>query len=115
MDLILSSIRDETPQITAFELRSREGQNLPAFTAGAHIDVEVVLPDGVPVKRSYSLVGDPADQLRYEIAVLHLPEGRGGSTFMHTQLRKGDTLACSEPINTFPLSDAGHHHAGSRR
>ncbi len=64
MDVEIAHIRDETSQIKAFDLRLPEGRDLPTFTAGAHIDVDVVLPDGTPGKRSYSLVGDPADVFR---------------------------------------------------
>ena len=110
MDLEIASIRDETPQIKAFELRSSDGQDLPPFTAGAHIDVTVALPDGNTDIRSYSLAGDPGDSSRYEIAVLHLADGKGGSAFMHSQLKEGHTLVCSDPVNAFPLSDEAHHH-----
>jgi ferredoxin-NADP reductase len=110
MDLEITAIRNETSRIKAFELHSPDGQDLPLFTAGAHIDVSVVFPDGTTDTRSYSLAGDPGDPSRYEIAVLHLPDSKGGSAFMHTQLKKGHRLACSDPINAFPLSNTAHHH-----
>lgn len=110
MDVEIARIRNETPQIKAFELRSPDGQDLPAFTAGAHIDVDVVLPDGTPGKRSYSLTSDPADRSSYEIAVLHLPDGGGGSAFMHTKVKEGQTLTVSKPINALPLSDKADYH-----
>ena len=110
MDLAITSIRDETPQIKAFELRSPDGQDLPPFTAGAHIDVTVVLPDGTSDTRSYSLAGDSGDPSHYEIAVLHLSDGKGGSAFMHTQLKEGHTVTYSGPINVFPLSNKAQHH-----
>jgi len=110
MDLEITSVRDETPLIKAFELRAPDRQDLPLFTAGAHIDVTVVLADGTSATRSYSLAGDPGDPSRYEIAVLHLRGSKGGSAFMHTQLGKGHRLACSDPINAFPLSNKAQHH-----
>ena len=110
MNLEIAAIRDETPLIKAFELRSPDGQDLPTFTAGAHIDVRVVLPNGTSDTRSYSLAGDPGDPSCYEIVVLHLPGGKGGSAFMHTQLAKGQRLTCSDPINAFPLSNKAQHH-----
>jgi len=42
--------------------------------------------------------------------VLHLADGKGGSAFMHSQLKEGHTLVCSDPVNAFPLSDEAHHH-----
>ena len=110
MELDVQSIRQETPQIKSFELWSRDVGDLPSFSAGAHIDVTVPLPNGSTEIRSYSLAGDPSDRSRYEIAVLRLPEGKGGSDFLHTQVREGDILTCSDPINGFPLSNkAGYH------
>ncbi len=110
MDAEIARIRDETPRIKAFELQSPDGQDLPGFTAGAHINVDVVLPDGTLSMRSYSLASDPADRSRYEIGVLHLPDGGGGSAFMHTQVKEGQTLTASGPINTFPLSKKASYH-----
>ena len=70
----------------------------------------VALPGGNTDIRSYSLAGDPGDRSRYEIAVLHLADGKGGSAYMHAHVKEGDTLTCSDPINGFPLSDKADHH-----
>ncbi len=51
-----------------------DGQPLPAFSAGAHIDVH--LPDGVI--RQYSLCDRPKKRHRYLIGVLRGPGLRGG-------------------------------------
>ena len=105
MELQVTRIWNETPSIKAFVLRAPDGSNLPPFTAGSHINVQVDLPDGSPGSRSYSLASDPEDRSRYEIAVLHLPEGQGGSAFMHNKVAEGQMLSCSQPVNEFPLSD----------
>ena len=110
MELQVIGIRNETPSIKAFELAAPDGSELPAFTAGAHIDVEVDLPDGSHDKRSYSLASNSADRSRYEIAVLHLPDGNGGSAYMHSQVNEGQLLACSQPVNEFTLSDEADEH-----
>lgn len=110
MELQVTRIRNETPSIKAFELVAPDGSKLPPFTAGAHIDVDVDLPDGSRGRRSYSLASDPADQSHYEIAVLYLPEGNGGSTYMHSQVFEGQMLSCSQPVNEFPLSDKAEEH-----
>lgn len=75
---------------------------LPAWEPGAHIDVYV--PDGTT--RQYSLCGDPADRSSWQIAVLREPESRGGSTYIHDQLRVGDRLLVTRPKNHFLLEDA---------
>ncbi len=94
-----------TPAIKEIELVAADGA-LPAFTAGAHIDV--VLGNGI--ERSYSLLNDPTETHRYVIAVLREEESRGGSTFVHDRLREGDRLVSSPPVNNFPLNEAGETH-----
>ena len=110
MKLQVTRIRNETPSIKSFELAAPDGSELPPFTAGAHIDVEVDLPDGSRGSRSYSIASDPADRSRYEIAVLHLPEGHGGSVYMHSEVSEGQMLSCSHPVNEFLLSDKAEEH-----
>ncbi|UCC56250.1 MAG: oxidoreductase [Gammaproteobacteria bacterium] len=110
MELQVTRIHNETPLIKAFELAAPDGSDLPPFTAGAHIDIDVELPDGSRGKRSYSLASDPADRTRYEIAVLHLPEGKGGSSYMHSQVTEGRVLSCSPPGNEFAISESADEH-----
>ncbi len=110
MQLQINRIRNETPSIKAFELVAPDGSDLPPFTAGAHINVEVDLPDGSSSSRSYSLASDPDDRSRYEIAVLYLPEGQGGSAYMHSQVGEGQMLSCSQPVNEYPLSSKAEEH-----
>jgi ferredoxin-NADP reductase len=96
------SITHEADGVLAFELRpGQDGTELPAFTAGAHIDVH--LADGLV--RSYSLCNDPAETHRYCIGVHRSPASRGGSRFMHEAVRPGDVLAIAAPRNHFPLAE----------
>src|SRR3546814_1498677 len=67
-----------TKDIVLIELASVDGQPLPTFTAGAHIDVQ--LPGGLT--RQYSLCDTAAET--YQIAVLKDPQGRGGRSEEHT-------------------------------
>jgi vanillate O-demethylase ferredoxin subunit len=90
---------EETPDIARFVLRAPDGAALPAFTAGAHIDVEV--REGL--MRQYSLCNDPVHRDHYEIAVLKDPESRGGSVQIHDAFAIGDRIRISEPRNMFEL------------
>lgn len=90
--------------IFAFELVHPGGASLPAFSAGAHIDV--TLPNGLV--RQYSLCNDPLDTHRYVIAVLRDANSRGGSIAMHA-LEVGGLLEISEPKNHFRLHDEARH------
>lgn len=89
----------ETDDICLLELARPDNGALPAFGAGAHIDVH--LPGGLV--RQYSLCNSPSETHRYQIAVLRDPDSRGGSAFIHDQLAEGDSLSISEPRNLFPL------------
>lgn len=93
------NIRWEAEGIASYELESPDGADLPAFEAGAHVDLH--LPQGMV--RSYSLANAPSERRRYRIAVEHQPQGRGGSAWIHSTLRVGEILRICAPINDFPL------------
>ncbi|ATB29421.1 PDR/VanB family oxidoreductase [Melittangium boletus] len=97
--LRVQRIAPEAEGILSYELVSPEGGALPAFEAGAHLDVQV--PGGLT--RQYSLCNDPAETHRYVIAVQKDAGGRGGSRAMHEQVREGDELTVSPPRCSFPL------------
>jgi vanillate O-demethylase ferredoxin subunit len=94
--------RAEADGIASFELVPECDGKLPAFSAGAHIDVEVASG----VVRQYSLCNAPWERHRYQIGVLEEEGGRGGSRAMH-QHREGDLIRIGEPRNLFEL----HSHA----
>lgn len=98
-------IRTLAEGIREIELRATDGDRLPAFTAGAHIDVEVPAPGGAVLVRQYSLAGDPADRGRYLIGVVLDALSRGGSKYLHDALREGDALRIGAPRNHFPLNE----------
>jgi vanillate O-demethylase ferredoxin subunit len=93
---------DEAEGVCSFELVSEHGAPLPAFTAGAHIDVHVA-PGLI---RQYSLCNDPQDSSHYRIAVLREPQSRGGSVGMHERVQVGALLQVSAPRNHFALTKA---------
>ena len=96
----------EAQGICRVELVPADGQQLPAFTAGSHIDV--FLPGGIV--RQYSLSNDPSEADRYVLGVLREPTSRGGSAAVHDALADGDVLQISPPKNHFMLApDATHH------
>ena len=104
LKVLLRSITFEAERINSYTLQALDGERLPAFTAGAHIDIHLT-PDRV---RSYSLTNDPAERHRYVIAVKHEVDGRGGSAHVHSRLKVGDTLSISAPRNNF-IYDEGEH------
>lgn len=88
-----------TSDVVLLELTSADGDDLPPWEPGAHIDL--VLREGMV--RQYSLCGDPADRSTYEVAVLREPAGRGGSVHIHDVLAEGDTVQVRGPRNHFRL------------
>lgn len=108
LDACVHRIRTLVDGIIEIELHPTTGSELPAYTAGAHIDVQIPLRDGDLLVRQYSLAGDPADRGRYLIGVSLDADSRGGSRYLHEMLAEGDTLRIGVPRNHFPLEeDAG--------
>jgi ferredoxin-NADP reductase len=99
LQLRVHSITYEATDIFSFELRSPGGAELPPFTAGAHIDLQ--LPGGLV--RSYSLVNPQHERHRYRIAVNRDAGSRGGSRYMHDALKVGAIVAVTPPRNNFAL------------
>jgi len=88
--------------IVRLRLVASDGRALPRWSAGSHIDIECGHPE---LSRQYSLCGDPDDCQAFEIAVLHEPQGRGGSAWVHGQLKVGDRLRIRGPRNHFHLDE----------
>ncbi|WP_027532729.1 PDR/VanB family oxidoreductase [Bradyrhizobium sp. WSM3983] len=104
-DVRVKRIGYEADGINSYELNSPTGRDLNPFTAGGHIDVH--LPNGMV--RSYSLVNDQRERHRYVIAINKDPAGRGGSRFLHDNLRAGDIVRVSRPRNNFALCEHAEH------
>lgn len=98
--------QDEALDICSLDLVPVDGSALPAFSAGAHIDVH--LPGGLV--RQYSLCNTPGETHRYRIAVLRDAGSRGGSATVHDQLQVGTVLDIGTPRNLFELAPSAPHH-----
>jgi ferredoxin-NADP reductase len=85
--------------VVVLELRDPAGGQLPAWSPGAHAELQ--LPGGL--NRQYSLCGDLDDRTVWRIAVLREPEGRGGSSYVHDALLDGDLVDVRGPRNHFEL------------
>jgi tetrachlorobenzoquinone reductase len=84
----------------AVEFVPSDETELPAFAAGAHVDL--LLPNGV--RRSYSLCNRPTDRNRYVVGVKKANPSRGASSYIHDHLRVGQRIEISRPRNNFPLA-----------
>lgn len=97
----------EAQDVCSLELVAQHGE-LPAFSAGAHIDMVLPGPQGELI-RQYSLCNAPGETHRYQIAVLREPQSRGGSDRVHDGLAVGDILRISVPRNHFQLAPHAAH------
>jgi tetrachlorobenzoquinone reductase len=86
-------------RVRIFDLRPLAGPALPAFEAGAHIDIAV--RDGL--LRQYSLMNAPGETHRYVVAVGLDAASRGGSRHLHEHVSAGDVLRISAPRCRFAL------------
>ena len=99
---LVHTMRYEADGITSIEFRpANPGVAFPAFEAGSHIDLH--LPNGL--MRSYSLVNPAGERGRYVVGVLNDRKSRGGSRYVHQQLRVGQVIEISPPRNNFALHE----------
>ena len=99
---LVHTMRHEADGIVSVEFRpSAPNMEFPPFEAGSHIDLH--LANGLV--RSYSLCNSASDKNRYVVGVLHDKASRGGSRFVHQQLRVGQVIDISAPRNNFRLEE----------
>lgn len=103
IEVFVKSITYEAEDVISLDLRPTGAGTLPAFTAGAHIDL--LLRNGVT--RNYSLANDQNERHRYHVAVQRDPASRGGSRLIHESIRVGDVLTITPPRNNFSLAEEG--------
>jgi ferredoxin-NADP reductase len=105
MEVRVEAVREESEGVLSFDLRPPGGGALAPFAAGAHIDLH--LPNGLI--RSYSLCNAPGRCSHYMVCVNRDAASRGGSAYLHEQVKVGEMLKIGMPRNNFPLvEDAAH-------
>jgi dimethylamine monooxygenase subunit B len=105
----VAKIETVAERIRRIRLVRNDGQDLPTFSAGAHI--VLAMPDGgKTIKNPYSLMGPIDDTSGYEISVLKVDGSTGGSRHVHERLYEGANLNISHPFNLFPLDMRARKH-----
>ena len=105
-EVAVAAVRQLTPRVREFLLRSVDGKPLPDYSAGAHVAVHTVSSERGLIVRHYSLVGgsqtqdDPRNT--YRIAVQREDHARG-SAHIHATFEVGTRLQIGPPVNNFPL------------
>ncbi|MDH4557375.1 oxidoreductase [Pseudomonas sp. BN417] len=100
LNLVVRKRVEQGEGVVILDLADPSGKPLPAFEAGAHVDIH--LKPGLV--RQYSLCGDPANAAVYRLGVLRDPASRGGSVAVHELLQEGSEVAIGAPRNLFPLA-----------
>jgi ferredoxin-NADP reductase len=105
----VTAIEQVTPLIKQFTLGPVAGGELPPFSGGSHVIVVLRRKDRT-FRNPYSLLGSQRNRGRYRIAVRRHDDGRGGSLYLHEQVRVGTRLDVSHPVNLFPLARLARKH-----
>ncbi|WP_328362728.1 PDR/VanB family oxidoreductase [Mycobacterium sp. NBC_00419] len=105
LDLIVTAREELADGVVGLVLEDAGGQELPQWEAGAHIDLMLT----ESLVRQYSLCSSPADRRRWQIGVLLETAGRGGSAYVHRELREGTPIAARGPRNHFALAPADRY------
>ncbi|MDP1569335.1 MAG: PDR/VanB family oxidoreductase [Vicinamibacterales bacterium] len=96
MTLVVLDKRALTREVVQVRLAREDGGALPAFEAGAHLELRVG-----GLTRRYSLTSTPGERSHYDITVQRAAPSRGGSAFVHDTLGVGDAVDVDGPFNTF--------------
>jgi vanillate monooxygenase ferredoxin subunit len=96
-EVIVAKKKIEAHNMASFELVASDGRELPAFSAGSHIDVGI--PGGFT--RQYSLMNSSSERHRYLIAIWRDANSRGGSKALYDTVQEGDKLQVGLPRNRF--------------
>lgn len=102
LELVVHRAWNDGEGVRLFDLRLKNRDTLPRFTAGANIGVHI----NDDLVRHYSLCNNPKESYRYIIAVAKAADSKGGSLWMHQHLKEDGTISISPPQNHFSLDES---------
>ena len=109
LDVVVTAVVPLNELVTRFEFQRKDGGEFPTFSGGAHTVVEMK-DEGRTRLNPYSLMSDPADRSTYAISVRRDDAGRGGSLYLHQQVKVGHEMRLSFPVNLFSLDLRARKH-----
>ena len=104
LNVVVAKREEVATDIISLELTAQNNALLPAYEAGAHVDV--FIKSGIV--RQYSLTGDPSDRSVYRLGILHDANSRGGSSEIHGAFNEKRAIVIGLPRNNFSLHEATH-------
>ncbi|CAO98385.1 PDR/VanB family oxidoreductase [Erwinia tasmaniensis] len=104
IEVVVDALARQGNNNLSLTLVSADGSTLPAWQAGAHIDLHLA----AGLIRQYSLTGDPQQRDSWLLCVKREEASRGGSRLVHEKLRPGQRLTASLPRSLFALRPARH-------
>ncbi|MGY1809507.1 PDR/VanB family oxidoreductase [Blastococcus sp. SYSU D00669] len=104
-ELVVAERTEAADGVVTLVLEHPDGEELPAWTPGAHVDLLL----GPDLTRQYSLCGSPGERTRWRLGVLLDEGGRGGSRHVHERLAAGERVSVRGPRNHFPLVAADRY------
>ena len=99
--VVLINIRLAARDTNLYTFAPLEGGTLPPSRPGAHIGL--YLPNGM--ERQYSLLYPEEKPAAYAVGIKKDGKGRGGSRWIHENLRVGMELSIALPRNNFELKE----------
>lgn len=97
LELVVTAATEPVPGIRSLTLAAPDGCDLPGFVPGSHLVIECG-----GRTNAYSLTSDGTAPTSYGVSVLEVPDGSGGSRWVHRELAVGDTVTAHLPRSLFP-------------
>ena len=105
----VSDIASVTETVKQFTLVAANDEPLPPFSGGSHIVVAMNI-NGRTHRNAYSLMSSTGNTESYQIGVRKQDQSRGGSVYMHEQVKVGDVLEVTYPVNLFAINKMARKH-----
>jgi ferredoxin-NADP reductase len=105
----VAEVEQITDVVKHFTLVSESGEPLPYFSGGSHIIVSLDI-NGRTHRNAYSLMGPTTNVDSYHISVRKQESSRGGSVYMHEQVKPGTLLEITYPTNLFAINKMARRH-----
>lgn len=109
LNVKVADVEQVTEVVKRFTLVQENGDPLPHFSGGSHVVVSMNIKGRIH-RNPYSLMGSTANTDSYHISVRKQENSRGGSVFMHEQVKPGSRLQITYPVNLFAISKMGRRH-----